>query len=182
MSIRLFAKQSGFRLRECPGGPVSISPDGYLVAYIGGVARGNPGPAAFAVIFEDEMEQPFAQISEFLGQQTATYAEYAALLGAISYARRQGFKALKVATDSSTLVGQLLRAQSQSAEPAARDSYWRESDLFRRLDYFDIMRVPGADLSEARQLAEAAIDRAGRASRSLGRSVNWTDVTDNRPW
>jgi ribonuclease HI len=182
MTIRPFAKKSGFSRREYAGSSIHGSPDSYLVAYIGGVARGNPGPAAFAVIFEDEIEQPFAHISEFLGQRTAAYAEYAALLAAISYARKHGFKTLKVATDSSTLVGQLLRAQFQSAEFAAREPYSRKTDLLPRLDYFDIICVPGADLSEARQLAETTVDRASRGSSSPGSSLNWNDITDTRPW
>ncbi len=78
MTIRPFPGKSKYRSQEFIGGAITSSEQGYLVAYIDGGARGNPGPAGFGVVFEDEVGRPVAELSEFLGRQTNNYAEYSA--------------------------------------------------------------------------------------------------------
>ena len=56
------------------------------MAYIDGGARGNPGPAGYGVVIEDEVGRPVAELSEYLGRQTNNYAEYSGLLAALNYA------------------------------------------------------------------------------------------------
>src|SRR6516165_12193882 len=107
MSIRPFPEKTKFRSKEFFGGPNLSTPIGYLVAYIDGGARGNPGPAGYGVVFEDEIGRPVAELSEFLGRQTNNYAEYSGLLAALNYTLRHGFKALKVVSDSDLLVKQI---------------------------------------------------------------------------
>ena len=78
MPIRPFPGKSTFRSKEFIGGPNLSTPFGYLVAYIDGGARGNPGPAGYGVVIEDEMGRSVVGLSEYLGKQTNNYAEYAA--------------------------------------------------------------------------------------------------------
>ena len=64
---------------------------GYLVAHIDGGARGNPGPAGYGAILEDEMGRPVVELSSYLGKQTNNFAEYSGLLAALTYVTKHGF-------------------------------------------------------------------------------------------
>ena len=57
MPFRSFPQKSLFRSQEMPGGTIRSSEQGYLVANIDGGARGNPGPAGYGVVIEDEKMQ-----------------------------------------------------------------------------------------------------------------------------
>src|SRR5271166_4075402 len=100
MPFRPFPDKSRYRSQEFDGGHIDTSPEGYLVAYIDGGARGNPGPAGYGVVIQDEAGRPVAELSEYLGRQTNNYAEYSGLLAALNYAVRHSLKALKVVSDS----------------------------------------------------------------------------------
>src|SRR5215813_8356030 len=100
MPIRPFPAKSKFRSQEFMGGALFSAEQGYLVANIDGGARGNPGPAGYGVVIEDEVGRPVMELSEYLGRQTNNFAEYSGLLAALSYAVKHGFKALKVFSDS----------------------------------------------------------------------------------
>ena len=57
-----------------------------IVAHIDGAARGNPGPAAYAVVMETTGGAPVAAFAKFLGETTNNVAEYQGLLAALDYA------------------------------------------------------------------------------------------------
>src|SRR5213593_5187958 len=80
---------------------------GSLVAYIDGGARGNPGPAGAGAHFELNGE-PWVGLYEYLGESTNNYAEYTALLLALEYANRRGFRQIEVYSDSQLPVRQIL--------------------------------------------------------------------------
>src|SRR3981081_175789 len=89
-----------FESRENP-------PQHYLVAHSDGGARGNPGPAGYGVVIEDQSGKKIAGISEYLGHQTNNVAEYQGLIAALEYAVTNGHKALKLISDSELLVKQI---------------------------------------------------------------------------
>src|SRR3984893_1358179 len=94
------ASRELFNVRENP-------PEHYLVAFIDGGARGNPGPAGYGVVVQDESGKKVAALSEYLGHQTNNFAEYQGLIAALEYAIANGHKALKVISDSELLVRQI---------------------------------------------------------------------------
>ena len=51
-----------------------------LIIYTDGGSRGNPGPAAIAVVIADERDQVVKSYSKTIGQATNNEAEYEALL------------------------------------------------------------------------------------------------------
>ena len=59
------------------------------VAYIDGGSRGNPGVAGAGVYFEVD-GQPWRGLYQYLGTQTNNFAEYSALLRALSYSLEHG--------------------------------------------------------------------------------------------
>jgi ribonuclease HI len=157
MPFRPFPQKSLFRSQEFDGGHIDTSPEGYLVSYIDGGSRGNPGPAGYGVVIEDEVGRPVAELSEFLGRQTNNFAEYSALLAALNYTLRHGFKALKVTSDSELLVKQI-NGQYKVSNPTLKELHGRAMKMLDQLDYFEIKHVLREKNRQADRLANLAMD------------------------
>jgi len=157
MPFRAFPEKSSFRSKEFFGGPNLSTPFGYLVAHIDGGARGNPGPAGYGVVVEDEMGRPVVELSAYLGKQTNNYAEYAGLLAAVSYATRHGFNALKVFSDSELMVRQI-NGQYKVSNPALKELHAKAIRMIEDLDAFEINHVRREQNREADWLANRAMD------------------------
>jgi len=158
MPIRPFPEKSGFRGKEFIGGPNSSTPFGYLVAHIDGGARGNPGPAGYGVMIDDEAGRPVAELSEYLGKQTNNYAEYSGLLAALTYALKHGFKVLKVFSDSELMVKQI-RGQYKVKNPALQELHGKATKMIDDLEAFEINHVLREKNRGADRLANLAMDR-----------------------
>lgn len=158
MPIRPFPEKSKFRTQEFFGGAIFSSEQGYLVAHIDGGARGNPGPAGYGVVIEDEVGRPVAELSEYLGKQTNNYAEYSGLLAALAYATKHGFKALKVISDSELMVKQI-NGQYKVSSPSLKELYTQAMKKIEQLDCFEIRHVLREKNRDADRLANLAMDR-----------------------
>jgi ribonuclease HI len=140
------------------------TPPNYLVGYTDGGARGNPGPAGFGVLIQDESGATVAKLSQYLGHQTNNFAEYQALIAALEYAVAHPYKALKVISDSELLVRQI-KGVYKVKNSALQDLHARAHQLIRQLDWFAIEHVLRAKNQEADRLANAAMDEGmGRGS------------------
>jgi ribonuclease HI len=126
---------------------------------VDGGARGNPGPAGYGVIIEDEKGTSVAQFSEYLGHQTNNFAEYSGLLAALRYAVDHGPRALEVIADSELMVKQM-NGQYKVRAPQLIDLYQQARALVRQLDWFRIRHVRRAHNSAADKLANRAMDQA----------------------
>ena len=145
---------------------VTERPEHYLVAYSDGGARGNPGPAGYGVVIQDEAGHKIATLSEYLGHQTNNFAEYQGLIGALEYAVAHGPKALKVISDSELLVKQI-KGQYKVKNPTLQDLYGRARQLIRQLEWFSIQHVLRGHNAEADRLANEAMDKGtGMSSKS----------------
>lgn len=158
MAIRPFPEKSRYHSQEFIGGPITSLDQGYLVANIDGGARGNPGPAGYGVVIEDEIGRPVAELSEYLGRQTNNYAEYSGLLAALKYTLNHGFKALKVISDSELMVKQI-NGQYKVSSPTLKELHQRALDFIDQLDCFEIKHVLREKNREADRLANLAMDR-----------------------
>jgi ribonuclease HI len=142
-------------------------PEKYLIAYTDGGARGNPGPAGYGVVLQDEAGHKVASLSQYLGHQTNNVAEYQGLIGALEYAVEHGPKALKVVSDSELLVKQI-RGEYKVKNPTLQDLHGRAKQLIRQLEWFSIQHVLRGKNAEADRLANEAMDKGmGRASVSV---------------
>lgn len=143
----------------------AAAPAGCVVATIDGAARGNPGPAAYGVVFEDASGKVLAQLSARLGKATNNVAEYRALLAALAYAHERGWCALKVRTDSELIARQLQgRYKVKSADLKRLHAAAR--NLTSKFDYFAVEAVPRKLTRAADKLANAALDKRPVASLS----------------
>ena len=79
----------------------------WINAHCDGGARGNPGPAGFGALIQDDLGMVIAELSEFLGIRTNNYAEYSGLLACLQYALDHHHPRLRVVSDSELMVKQI---------------------------------------------------------------------------
>jgi ribonuclease HI len=161
---------SSSRFSRSPSGAKDLftereNPPGlHLIAYSDGGARGNPGPAGYGVVIQDQAGRKVAALSEYLGHQTNNVAEYQGLIAALEYATAHGHKALKVISDSELLVRQI-KGIYKVKNSALHDLHGRAKELIAQLDWFSIGHVLRGKNQEADELANAAMDKGmGRVS------------------
>jgi ribonuclease HI len=151
--------------------PAPAAPRGHITATIDGAARGNPGPAAYGVVFEAARPaaggasgKVIARLNGRLGATTNNVAEYRALLAALTYAREQGWASLRVRTDSELLARQI-QGDYKVKSPDLKPLHAKASALITAFDYFAIESVPRSLTRAADRLANAALD--GRPASAL---------------
>ena len=136
---------------------------GVHVANIDGASRGNPGPAAYAVVIRDPAGHVVLELAKRLGRETNNVAEYYALLAALDYATSNGIGALRIRSDSELLVRQMLgRYKVKSAD--LKPLHERAQKLSRQLSYFAIEHVRREQNRDADALANVALDSGSVAS------------------
>ncbi|MFZ0952237.1 MAG: ribonuclease HI family protein [Candidatus Sulfotelmatobacter sp.] len=142
------------------------APEHYLVAHSDGGARGNPGPAGYGVVIQDESGRKVAHLSEYLGHQTNNFAEYQGLIAALEYAIEHGPKALKLISDSELLVRQI-KGIYKVKNATLKDLHARAKELIAQLEWFSIGHALREHNRDADRLANEAMDKGmGRAARS----------------
>ena len=147
------------------------TPDTYLIAYIDGGARGNPGPAGYGVVITDQAGHKITALSEYLGPQTNNYAEYGGLLAALKYAVNHPSRALKVISDSELMVKQI-RGEYKVKNSALQELHRQARSLIGQLNWFSIQHVLREKNREADRLANEAMDKG------MGRSVSAASSTN----
>jgi ribonuclease HI len=133
-------------------------PAHYLIAHSDGGARGNPGPAGYGVVIEDESGRKVATLSEYLGHQTNNFAEYQGLIAALEYALQHGPKALKLISDSELLVRQI-KGIYKVKNAVLKDLHGRAKELIGQLEWFSIGHALREHNQEADRLANEAMDK-----------------------
>ena len=172
-SARLFSDSS-------PAAP----PAGIHIANIDGASRGNPGPAAYAVVIRDADGKLVLELAKKFGRDTNNVAEYYGLLAALDFATTHGIQALRIRSDSELLVRQM-QGRYKVKSPDLKPLHERASKLSRQLQYFAIEHVRRELNTDADALANVALDSAGvpkfedRKSRLVGGSAQ-TSAPENR--
>ncbi len=148
-----------------PHGPDSreTPPAHYLIAHSDGGARGNPGPAGYGVVIQDQSGKKVAHLSDYLGHQTNNFAEYQGLIAALEYSVENGPKALKLISDSELLVRQI-KGIYKVKNAALQDLHGRAKELIAQLEWFSIGHALREHNQDADRLANEAMDKGMRRS------------------
>ena len=141
-------------------------PAGIHIANIDGASRGNPGPAAYAVVIRDAEGKLVLELAKKFGRDTNNVAEYYALLAALDYATTHGISALRIRSDSELLVRQM-QGRYKVKSPDLKPLHERASILSRQLKYFAIEHVRREQNTDADALANVALDSGPVNSASL---------------
>lgn len=137
-------------------------PAGVHIANIDGASRGNPGPAAYAVILRDPNGKVILELAKQFGRDTNNVAEYYGLVAALDYASTHGITALRIRSDSELLVRQMQGAYKVKSEDL-KPLYERAVRLSRQFKYFAIEHVRRELNREADALANVALDQGAGA-------------------
>jgi ribonuclease HI len=141
-------------------------PAGIHIANIDGASRGNPGPAAYAVVIRDADGKLVLELAKKFGRDTNNVAEYYALLAALDFATTHEIAALRIRSDSELLVRQM-QGRYKVKSPDLKPLYERASILSRQLKYFAIEHVRREQNRDADALANIALDSGPVNSASL---------------
>jgi ribonuclease HI len=140
---------------------------GWVTAHCDGGARGNPGPAGYGALLQDEAGLVLAELSEFLGNRTNNYAEYSGLLGCLQWALDHGHRRLRVVSDSELMVKQI-QGKYKVNSPDLRPLWEEARRRIAQLDRFEISHALRHKNKAADQLANDAMDRGTKRPRPTG--------------
>jgi probable phosphoglycerate mutase len=142
---------------------------GILIAHCDGGSRGNPGPAGYGAVIEDQQGRVLARLSEYLGKRTNNYAEYSALLGVLDWCLKNDQPRLRVVADSELMVKQM-QGKYKVNSPDLRPLWEEARRRAAKLERFEIQHTLRGGNKEADQLANDAMDRGmGRSPASESR-------------
>ena len=146
------------------------APEHYLIAHSDGGARGNPGPAGYGVVIQDEAGRKVAALSQYLGHQTNNFAEYQGLIAALEYAVEHGHKSLRLISDSELLVRQI-KGIYKVKNSTLQELHGRAKELITQLEWFSIDHALREHNREADELANQAMDKG------MGRTTSTAQTT-----
>jgi len=124
--------------------------------HIDGAARGNPGPASYAVVLS-RTGQPAVEESRTIGTATNNVAEYTALIEGLGLASELGVKSLSVLSDSELLVKQM-NGEYRVKNPELLELYLEAQRLLRGFEKIQIAHVRREQNRRADELANSALD------------------------
>ena len=128
-----------------------------ITVEIDGAARGNPGPAAYGVVFRRQDGRVIERLARAIGEATNNVAEYRGLLAALEFAAKKKFCCLRVYSDSELMVRQI-QGTYKVKSAALKPYYERAKALIQKLERFEIRHVPRERNREADRLANRALD------------------------
>jgi ribonuclease HI len=126
------------------------------VIHIDGAARGNPGPAAYAVVITRPGEPPVEE-SDTLGTATNNVAEYSALVAGLERAAELGLRRLDVFSDSELLVKQM-GGEYRVKHPDLLPLFEEAKRLRQGFERVTLTHVRRAQNARADQLCNEALD------------------------
>ncbi|HEY6413047.1 MAG TPA: ribonuclease HI family protein [Edaphobacter sp.] len=151
---------------EAPASPKPQS-GGWINAHCDGGARGNPGPAGYGALIQDDQGMVLAELSEFLGIRTNNYAEYSGLLGCLQYALDNGHRRLRVVSDSELMVKQI-QGKYKVNSPDLKPLWQEAKNRIAKLEAFEISHALRHKNKDADRLANEAMDRGMKRPQAAG--------------
>ena len=132
-----------------------------IAIYSDGGARNNPGPAGAGFVIYDGAKK-VAESNKFLGNQTNNWAEYEALILALTEAKKRGLagREVEVRMDSELIVRQM-NDEYQVKEETLWPQYMKVHNLLvAHFTNIKFVHIPREENKEADKLVNEAIDGA----------------------
>jgi len=148
-----------------PAAAANPEKSGWINAHCDGGARGNPGPAGYGAVIQDDHGTILAELSEFLGMRTNNFAEYSGLLGCLQYALDHHHPRLRVVSDSELMVKQI-QGKYKVNSPDLRPLWQEAKNRIAKLEAFEISHALRHKNKDADRLANQAMDRGMRRNQS----------------
>ncbi|MCU0702905.1 MAG: ribonuclease HI family protein [Fimbriiglobus sp.] len=126
------------------------------IIHIDGASRGNPGPAAFAVVIRPP-DGPPIEVAEVIPNTTNNVAEYTALVAALHEAQARGLTHLHIQSDSELLVKQM-NGEYRVKSPDLQELFLEASHLRKQFASVKISHVRREQNKRADELCNHALD------------------------
>ena len=141
----------------------NLHTDRVLILHTDGGARGNPGPAGIGAAFweraTDGSTHSVHEISRYIGEQTNNFAEYTALIAAVTWAKESGYGSVECYLDSELVVKQL-NGQYKIKEPTLKQLAAQVLAMTRSFKRITFTHVRREKNKEADALVNRAVDAA----------------------
>jgi len=131
----------------------------WLILYIDGASRGNPGRAGAGIWITNEEGKKISEVSRYLGHKTNNEAEYWALLLGLKEAKRLGGEVLQIFTDSE-LVERQIKGIYRVKDLNLKTLHKTVMENLKTFLNFEIESIPREENKEADRLANQAIQRS----------------------
>src|SRR6202789_4264753 len=169
MPPRPTAVPSLFSEAPTPNPPAAKKTD-WINAHCDGGAGGNPGPAGYGALIQDNEGPVLAELSEFLGMRTNNYAEYSGLLGCLQYALEHHHPRLRVTSDSELMVKQI-QGKYKVNSPDLKPLWQEAKNRIAKLEAFEISHALRHKNKDADRLANEAMDRGMKRTPTPGQTA-----------
>jgi len=136
--------------------PCRSLPDGEVILYTDGAAKGNPGDAGAGALILSATGETILETGSYLGIRTNNVAEYLALLLGLKQAARLGARTIAIRVDSELIARQVngvYKVRDEKLKPLFQEIK-AALGAFRK---YTISHVPRAANQRADQLANEAI-------------------------
>lgn len=128
-----------------------------LEIYTDGGSRGNPGPAAAAVVIRDQQGKPILEAGYFLGKATNNVAEYKGLILALEAAGKIDADDVSIYMDSELIVRQIT-GEYRVKDATLAQLFERAQRLLLKFDSWRIKHVRREQNKRADALVNKALD------------------------
>jgi ribonuclease HI len=123
-----------------------------LILYSDGGARGNPGPAAFGFVIQDQTGKVLKRESRYLGDKlTNNQAEYQGLIAGLNQALQMHPDFLRCFLDSELIVKQM-KGDYKVKDPSLKNLFRKAQFLVRKIGRVEFQHIERERNKEADRL------------------------------
>ncbi|MEW6680477.1 MAG: ribonuclease HI family protein [bacterium] len=126
----------------------------YLI-YVDGASSGNPGPAGIGVVIYQNGKK-IDSLSKGIGRATNNIAEYKALIAGLIQAKKNGFKNIRVYSDSELIVKQI-KGEYLVRNMELKKLHREAMGLTKGFLGFEILHIKSKENKEANKLEQIGI-------------------------
>lgn len=140
------------------------------IVYIDGSSRGNPGSAGIGVVIfsKNNLQEPVAEISKYIGITTNNVAEYEALICALKWLNDNNICRAKIRLDSELIYKQIMDVYRVKT-PHLANLKSRVINLLNRFKEISLELIPRKDNKLANRIAQRA-SKTNKISKDKGKN------------
>jgi ribonuclease HI len=132
----------------------------FVVCYVDGASRGNPGPSGIGVSIQDDKNNVIKEIKEYIGLKTNNVAEYIAVIRALKELKKMKISNGIINLDSELVVNQI-NGIYRTKDNVLRDLLLQIKEIEKEFSSIKYNYIPRNKNKIADKLANIAINLQG---------------------
>jgi ribonuclease HI len=130
-----------------------------MFIYVDGGARGNPGPAAIGFVVYDDARQELYRYGAPIGTHTNNYAEYMALIEALSYLVSVHHERMATIYSDSQLIVRQMNGQYRVKDPTLVSLHRKARQLTKQIHGLHITHIQRDENKVADAIVNSVLDK-----------------------